>query len=88
LPEGKPVWVYFLAAVRKNPGLVWVIASMLAGMVIIYVLGILQLTLVARLSVEKAVIVGALPFLPGDIVKIVLASLIYLKTRDRIKIQS
>jgi len=76
-----------LIAVRKNPGLVWVVASMLAGMVIIYVLGILQLTLVAKLSIEKAVIVGALPFIPGDIVKIVLASLIYLKTRDRIHIR-
>lgn len=74
-----------LIAVRKHPGLVWVVASMLAGMVIIYILGILQLTLVAKLSVEKAVVVGALPFLPGDIVKIVLASLIYLKTRNRIK---
>jgi biotin transporter BioY len=42
---------------------------------------------VARLSVEKAIVVGALPFLPGDMVKIVLASLIYLKIRDKIKIK-
>ncbi|MEI8172038.1 MAG: biotin transporter BioY [Deltaproteobacteria bacterium] len=76
-----------LIAVKKDPGLIWTILSMLAGMVVIYFLGILQLTLVARLSVEKAIVVGALPFLPGDMVKIVLASLIYLKIRDKIKIQ-
>jgi biotin transport system substrate-specific component len=76
-----------LIAVKKNPGLIWTISSMLAGTAVIYFLGILQLTLVARLSVEKAIVVGALPFLPGDMVKIVLASLIYLKIRDKIKIQ-
>jgi biotin transport system substrate-specific component len=76
-----------LIALKKAPGLIWTILSMLAGMVVIYFLGILQLTLVARLSVEKAIVVGALPFLPGDMVKIVLASLIYLKIRDKIKIQ-
>jgi len=73
-----------LIALRERPALVWVVASMLAGMVIIYGLGILQLAFVARLSVEKSVMVGALPLIPGDILKIVLAALIYLRTRDRI----
>lgn len=76
-----------LIAARKKPGLVWVVASMLVGVVIIYGLGILQLTMVAKLSVEKALIVGAFPFIPGDSVKVALASVIYLKTRDRIKIR-
>ncbi|MCX5854428.1 MAG: biotin transporter BioY [Deltaproteobacteria bacterium] len=76
-----------LIAVKKDPGLIWTILSMMAGMVVIYFLGILQLTLVARLSVEKAIVVGALPFLPGDMVKIVLASLIYLKIKDKIHIR-
>lgn len=74
-----------LIAVRKKPGLVWTIVSMLIGMLIIYSLGVFQLTLVAKLSVEKAIAIGALPFIPGDAVKIVLAALIYLKTRGRIK---
>ena len=74
-----------LIALRKKPGLVWTVVSMVAGMVIIYSLGVFQLTLVAKLSVEKAITVGALPFLPGDAVKIVLAALIYLKTRDILK---
>jgi len=76
-----------LIAVKKKPGFIWTVSAMLVGMVVIYGLGILQLTLVARLSWQKAVAVGALPFLPGDIVKIVLASLIYLNVRDKIKIR-
>ena len=76
-----------LIAVQKNPRLFWVVFSMLVGMVIIYVLGIIQLTFAARLSIQKAMVVGALPFIPGDIVKIVLASLIYLKARDKVKVR-
>lgn len=76
-----------LIAVKKKPGFVWTVCAMLMGMVVIYGLGILQLTLVARLSWQKAVAVGALPFIPGDIVKIVLASLIYLNVRDKINIR-
>ena len=76
-----------LIAVKRKPGMIWTVSAMLVGMVVIYCLGILQLTLVARLSVEKAVAVGALPFLPGDIVKSVLAALIYLNVRDKINIR-
>ena len=71
---------------RKKPGPIWVGASMLAGMIIIYATGVLQLAMVAKLSLEKAFAVGVLPFLPGDVVKIVLASLIYIKVRNSIKI--
>jgi biotin transport system substrate-specific component len=74
-----------LIAYRKKPGFVWTIVSMMAGMVIIYSLGVFQLTLVAQFSLNKAVSIGVLPFLPGDAVKIVLAALIYLKTRDILK---
>lgn len=74
-----------LISLRKKLGLIWVVSSMRAGMVIIFILGILQLTFVAKLSVEKGVMVGALPFLPVDIVKTLLASLINLTTRDRTK---
>jgi biotin transport system substrate-specific component len=74
-----------LIAFRNNPGLVWTIFSMAAGMLIIYSLGVFQLTLVAQFSLNKAISIGVLPFLPGDAVKIVLAALIYLKTRDILK---
>lgn len=71
---------------RRDPGLVWVVSAMLAGTAVVYALGVLQLVLVGKLSVEKAAAVGVLPFLPGDALKIAAASVITLKVRDRIQI--
>jgi biotin transport system substrate-specific component len=73
-----------LAALKTRPGFAWLCLSLVAGAVVIYTCGILQLTLVARLTFLKALTVGALPFLTGDIIKIVLAAVITLKLRDRL----
>jgi biotin transporter BioY len=45
-----------------------------------------QLMYVAKLSLRKALIVGVLPPLPGDAVKMVVAALICIKVRDRLKL--
>jgi biotin transport system substrate-specific component len=71
---------------RENPGLVWLVFAMLAGTAVVYSLGVLQLVLVGKLSLEKAAVVGVLPFLPGDALKIAAASVIALKVRDRIRL--
>ena len=73
-----------LVALKNRPGFVWVCLSLTAGMAVIYTLGVLQLSLVARLTPLKALTVGVLPFLPGDIVKIVLTALIARKLQDRL----
>lgn len=75
-----------IVRLRRDPGLVWVVSAMLAGTAVVYALGVLQLVLVGKLSVEKAAAVGVLPFLPGDALKIAAASVITLKVRDRIQI--
>ncbi|MEN6374740.1 MAG: biotin transporter BioY [Smithella sp.] len=73
-----------LTSLRRDPGIVWLMGSMVAGMVIVYTLGIIQLMFVAKLSFIKAVSVGLLPPLPGEIIKIVVAALICRKIRARI----
>ena len=75
----------FLVSLKERPGLVWLVISMILGHVVIYALGTAQLAFVAKLSVSKALAVGVLPFIPGDIVKILAASLIVLKVRDHIR---
>jgi biotin transport system substrate-specific component len=72
-----------LAALKARPGFAWLCLSLLAGAAVVYALGVLQLSLVARLSPVKAMVVGILPFLPGDGIKIVLTAMIALKLRDR-----
>ena len=73
-----------LVRMREHPGFAWICLSLAAGTAVIYALGVLQLSLVARLSPAKALAVGVLPFLIGDAVKIVLTALIALKLRERI----
>jgi len=52
-----------------------------AGTVIIYFIGVIQLSLVTGMGIKKALFVGALPFLPGDILKIIAASFIARKLK-------
>lgn len=75
-----------LVEMRQRPGFVWIVFSMVIGTVVIYLFGVTQLSLIARLSIDKAITVGVLPFLIGDTLKIVVAALIAVKIRDRVGI--
>jgi biotin transport system substrate-specific component len=76
-----------LVELRPTAGMAWLVSSMAAGTLIIYLFGVVQLCVVAQLSVSKAVAVGALPFLPGDAVKIALAAFIRRKLRPHLDIR-
>ena len=71
---------------RKNPGLAWIGFSLVLGNLVIYTLGVAQLSLVAHLSITKALLVGVVPFLIGDLLKLVAVALIALKLRNKINI--
>lgn len=73
-----------LVEVRRNQGstgLFSTIASIVVGAAVIYGLGLLQLSYWLKIEVSAAVMIGVLPFLPGDILKIILATLISLRIR-------
>jgi len=65
LKKEKNIFYYFLAGI--------------IGTIILYIIGITQLSLVTGIGIKKAIIVGMLPFLPGDILKIIAASFIARK---------
>lgn len=73
-----------LTALRREPGLFWLMGAMTVGIAIVYGLGLVQLMIVAKLSFAKAVAVGLLPPLPGDVAKIVVAAFICRKVRGPI----
>jgi len=52
------------------------IGAMIAGLAAIYLLGVAQLSVVAGLSVPQSVVIGVLPFLPGDSIKLVAALIV------------
>jgi biotin transport system substrate-specific component len=75
-----------LADPRGKPGFFVLLVCMFTSLVVIYACGVAQLMYVAKLSLRKALIVGVLPPLPGDAVKMVVAALICIKVRDRLKL--
>lgn len=73
-----------LTSLRREPGLLWLMGAMAAGIGIVYTLGIVQLMIVAKLDLVGALWLGLLPPLPGDMIKIVIAALICRKIRRHI----
>ncbi len=54
-----------------------ILGAMLAGLAILFTAGAVQLAVVMHISLEKAVALGVLPFIPGDIIKLMAAATIY-----------
>ena len=71
----------------KRPGFLRLAAANIAGgIVVVYAFGVMWLNYVTGIGLTKAVIFGALPFIPGDIVKIIIAALITLKLSKHVKL--
>lgn len=75
-----------MVSLKKHAGFLWLLLAMLVGHIFIYVVGIAQLMVVAKLDLAKAIAMGLLPTIPGGILKIVAAALICLKVRDHMKL--
>lgn len=58
--------------------------GMALGTIITYIIGTAWLAYVANIGFNKALTVGVLPFIPGDIVKIIIASLIGPQIKKRL----
>lgn len=52
------------------------VLAMLPGTAIIYAFGVTWLALIAHMSFAQAIVLGMLPFLPGDITKIIVAAIL------------
>ena len=61
-----------------------IMLSMAAGLIIIYTCGTLQLMVVANLTLNKAIIQGALPFIVPDLIKLVIGSGLAYYIRKRL----
>ncbi|MBS7658585.1 MAG: biotin transporter BioY [Candidatus Bathyarchaeia archaeon] len=70
-----------LAKLRSSPAFIWFIFSNLIGTIIIYGIGVFQLSIWVG-SFKKAVMLGVFPFLIGDLIKVWLAA--YIATRNQI----
>ncbi|POP31685.1 biotin transporter BioY [Lactonifactor longoviformis] len=63
--------------VDKGSGkLAWAVPGMAAGTIVCYLFGTLWLCMQANLTFSAGLAAGVIPYLPGDIAKIILASLV------------
>ena len=60
------------------------IAGMVLGTAVCYVFGSIWLSYVTHMTASKAFAVGVIPFIPGDLVKILIAALIGPQIRKRL----
>lgn len=70
----------------KKPGFLRLLAaSAIGGILVVYIFGVSWLNFVTGIGMEKAVIFGALPFIPGDIVKVFVAALVSMRLSRHIR---
>lgn len=73
----------------KRPGFFRLLTvNVIGGIIVVYIFGVLWLNSVTGIGLSKAVVFGALPFIPGDIVKIIVAALIAQKLNKHIRLGS
>lgn len=59
-------------------------SGMLLGLAVIYIPGCLGLHWIAHLSLSKAFMAGVIPFIPGDLLKVLVAAFISVQLHKRI----
>ncbi len=72
---------FFVGLLGKTTNFVRLYLVSVLGLLLIYLFGALQLSLVMALGFKKAVIVGVLPFIPFDLVKAAMAVFVALRLR-------
>jgi len=91
-PTGGYIFGFLLAAffagslfVKEKQGVATVFLKFLFCDFIILFSGMLWLKIILSCSLAQAFLLGVLPFVFGDILKVILATAVYIKTHSRIK---
>lgn len=63
------------------------LANLVGGIIVIYIFGVLWLSYAAKLGLAKAFLVGALPYIPGDLFKTVAATILGSRIQTQLKRQ-
>lgn len=68
---------------RKTP---YVIGSMILALILCYAIGTIYFSFITKIPIQKAVIFTVIPYIPLDLVKVVMASLIGVQVRKRLSL--
>ncbi len=83
---GYLVGAIVIALLKGNNHTIWrlALANVTGGIVVVYLLGVLWLSYVTGMGLEKAVMVGALPYIPGDLFKAFIATIVAASIAKRL----
>ncbi|MCG0275248.1 MAG: biotin transporter BioY [Thermosediminibacteraceae bacterium] len=82
-----PIAAYIIAFMlrKRNPTfLMLILSNILGGIIVVYTAGTFYLALITDMDITAAVTAGALPFIPGDLLKVLAASLLSSSLRKSI----
>jgi biotin transport system substrate-specific component len=71
-----PIVSGLIVRMLKDPGLIWYGLAMLAGDAVVFAFGVLQLSVVLHMPLDRAIVIGLLPFIPGDVLKVIVAAFV------------
>lgn len=60
-------------------------SAIVGGIIVVYLLGVSRLSFLTGMGLEKAIVTGALPFIPGDILKVIAATLLARRLKPHLK---
>lgn len=83
---GYLVGAIVIAVAKGKNNNIWslALANITGGIIVVYILGILWLSFVTGMGLEKATIVGALPYIPGDLFKVFVATVVGVSINKRL----
>lgn len=74
-----------LIRAKEKANFLWVVMAMVFGSLVIYGLGSSWLAMMVGLDIKRAFLMGTVPFLPGDGIKVLLAASLYERAQKRLR---
>lgn len=75
----------YLTERRSSQTYLWNTLALLAGLAVIYILGVWQLRSVLKLDLAKAISIGCIPYIGFDLIKVALAAYLGLKIKPLLR---
>lgn len=83
------VGAVIISLLCKKTNNVWKlgVSAVIGGIIVVYLFGVPWLGYITGMGVKEAVIAGALPFIPGDIFKVVVATILAKRINPHLKMR-
>lgn len=83
------VGAVIISLLSKKANNVWTLgaSAIFGGIIMVYLLGVPWLSYITGMGATEAIVAGALPFIPGDVFKVVVATILAKRIKPHLKIR-